>query len=146
MDPIARFVNYAAAFEDAYATDDWSKLDAHFTDDAIYQPLGAFGGPIQGREALKASFKMMCKSFDRRFASRAVEVIEGPTLREGAVWFRWRATYTLAGAPPLEMIGEETVAFAGDRIRHLEDRMSEEETKKIQTYMGAHAAKLAPSA
>src|SRR6185295_9414185 len=131
MDPIARFVGYAAAFEESYASDDWSKLDPFFTEDAVYQPLAAFGGPIEGREKLKAAFKSMVDSFDRRFASRAVEVLEGPKLRDGAVWFRWLATYTLAGAPPLRMVGEEIVQFEGERIRQLEDRMSEEEAGKI---------------
>ena len=145
MDAIARFASYAAAFEEAYASDDWSKLDPYFTADAVYQPLAAFGGPIAGREALKAAFKAMVDSFDRRFASRAVEVLEGPTERDGAVWFRWAATYTLPGAPALRMVGEETVEFSGDRIRRLEDRMTAEETQRVRDYLAAHARKLAAS-
>lgn len=146
MSRVGHVLSYAIAFEGAYYTDDWSKLDPFFTDDAVYQPLGAFGGPIEGREALKSAFKMMVNSFDRRFASRAVEVVEGPTERDGSVWFRWAGTYTIPGAPALRMIGEETVVFAGDRICRLEDRMSDEETKKVQTYLVTHGAKLKPAA
>jgi len=142
MDPIARFVSYAAAFEDAYASDDWSRLDPYFTENAVYEPLAAFGGPITGRAAVKAGFKMMCDSFDKRFASRSVEVLEGPADRNGVLWFEWAATYTLAGAPPLRMIGEELVTFTGDRISHLEDRMSEEEAGKIAAYIAEHGDKL----
>ena len=31
------FLAYAAAFEDAYATDDWSKIEPYFTEDAVYE-------------------------------------------------------------------------------------------------------------
>jgi ketosteroid isomerase-like protein len=146
MSLIAHLMNYAIAFEAAYATDDWSKIDPSFTDDAVYQPLGAFGGAIEGRDAVKSAFKMMVNAFDRRFASRAVEVIEGPTERDGSVWFRWAATYTLPDAPALRMIGEETLVFEGGRIRRMEDRMSEEETQKVQAYLATHGAKLKPAA
>jgi hypothetical protein len=145
MDLVSRFLAYAAAFEEAYASDDWRHIDPFFTDDAVYAGLGGFGGPIKGRDALKAGFKQMVDAFDKRFASRSVELLEGPLLRDGAVWFRWAATYTLAGAPNLRMVGEETAAFAGDRIRHLEDKMNDEETKNIQMYMVAHGSKLKPA-
>jgi hypothetical protein len=144
MNPMTQFINYAAAFEEAYNSDDWSKLDPFFTDDAVYQPLAAFGGPIQGREALKAAFRQMVDAFDRRFASRAVEILEGPTVEGERLWFRWAGIYTLAGAPELRMVGEETVEFNGERIRRLEDRMSDEEARKAQAYMMAHGDKLKP--
>lgn len=146
MDLTARFTQYAAAFEEAYATDDWSRIEPFFTEEAVYQPLGAFGGPISGRAALMAAFKMMVNAFDRRFASRAVEVVEGPTERNGAVWFHWAAVYTLPDAPPLRMVGEETVTFAGDRICRLEDRMSDDETRRTQEYLAEHGSKLKPAA
>jgi hypothetical protein len=142
MDPIARFLAYAAAFEEAYATEDWSKLDPFFTADAVYTPLSAFGADIKGREAIKAALAQMCKSFDKRFASRTVELLAGPEMRDGAVWLRWKGIYTLDGAPPLHMIGEETAAFDGDRIRHLSDTMDDAEARKIQAYVSAHGDKL----
>jgi ketosteroid isomerase-like protein len=142
MTQIARFLQYAAAFEEAYAADDWTKIAPYFTEDAVYEPLGAFGEPIVGRGPLQAALKGMVDAFDRRFASRSVEVVEGPLERDGAVWFRWAATYTLAGAPPLRMEGEETAIFEGDRIRHLADRMAPAEVERVQAYMAAHGAKL----
>ena len=39
MDMTQRFLGYAAAFEVAYATDDWSHLDPFFTADAVYETL-----------------------------------------------------------------------------------------------------------
>lgn len=145
MNLTAHVMSYAMAFEAAYATDDWSRIDPFFTEDAVYQPLSAFGGAIEGRDALRSAFKMMVTVFDRRFATRTIEVIEGPTERDDTVSFRWAGTYTLPDAPALRMIGEETLVFAGDRIRRLEDRMSDEETKKVQAYLATHGAKLKPT-
>src|SRR5882724_1692007 len=35
-----RFMMYAAAFEQAFANDDWSNVGAFFTDDAVYETVG----------------------------------------------------------------------------------------------------------
>ena len=139
-----RFIGYAAAFEEAYATDDWSKLDPFLTDDAVYETFAEppFGNRVEGRTAVKAAFKQLCGGFDRRFDSRAVEMLEGPTERNGTVWFRWAATYTLAGAPPLRMEGEETAIVAGDRIRLLEDRMPTTVGQHVLAYLAEHGSKL----
>jgi ketosteroid isomerase-like protein len=146
MDIVQRFLGYAAAFEKAYETDDWSHLDPFFTEDAVYETLAdpPFGNRNEGLEAVKAGFKQAVAGFDRRFDSRAVEMVEGPIERDGNVWFRWVATYTLAGAPPLRMQGEETAVFAGDRIRRLEDRISAAEGQQVMAYMAEHGGKLKP--
>ena len=146
MDMTQRFLGYAAAFEVAYATDDWSHLDPFFTEDAVYETLAEppFGNRSEGREAVKAAFKQIVAGFDRRFDSRAVEIVEGPIDRNGSVWFRWAATYTLAGAPPLRMQGEETAVFAGDRIRRLEDRIAAADGQQVLEYLAQHGGKLKP--
>jgi len=146
MNIIDRFTAYAAAFEDAYAGDDWAKLDPFFTEDAVYETFAEppFGGSIAGREAIKAHFKQICTAFDRRFDSRAVELLTPPVDRGGTVWFRWAAIYTLAGAPALRMEGEETAVFEGDRIRRLEDRMPPATVQSTQAYLAEHGAKLKP--
>jgi len=81
-------------------------------------------------------------NFDRRFDSRGLELLEGPEVRDAAVWFRWRGTYTVADAPDFVMEGEETATFAGDRIKHLQDRMADGTAENALAYMGAHGAKL----
>ena len=146
MNIIDRFTAYAAAFEDAYAGDDWAKLDPFFTEDAVYETFAEppFGGSIDGREAIKAHFRQICTAFDRRFDSRAVELLTPPVDRGGTVWFRWAAIYTLAGAPALRMEGEETAVFEGDRIRRLEDRMPPATVQSTQAYLAEHGAKLKP--
>jgi len=146
MDTTQRFLAYAAAFEVAYATDDWSHLDPFFTEDAVYETLAdpPFGNRSEGIEGVKAAFKQVVTGFDRRFDSRAVEIVEGPIDRNGTVWFRWVATYTLAGAPALRMQGEETAVFAGDRIRRLEDRISAADGQQVLAYLAEYGSKLKP--
>ena len=84
----------------------------------------------------------MLDQFDRQFDSRSLELSEGPEERDGKVWCRWVATYTLAGAPDLRLEGEETAEFEGDRIRRLEDRMPRETTDGAVAFMAEHGAKL----
>jgi len=146
MNIMERFTSYAAAFEAAYATDDWAVLDPFFTDDAVYETFAEppFGTCNEGRDAVKAGFKQIVDAFDRRFDSRTVEMLEGPVERAGSVWFRWAAIYTLAGAPPLRMEGEETAVFAGDRIRRLEDRIPAAVGQLVLTYLAEHGSKLKP--
>jgi ketosteroid isomerase-like protein len=146
MTIIDRFLSYAAAFEEAYASDEWSKIDAFFTEDAVYETFAAppFGNRVSGRDVIKRHFKQSCDAFDRRFDSRAVEVVAGPAERDGNVWLRWAATYHRAGAPDLRMEGEETAIFDGQRIRRLEDRIASSEGERILAYMGEHEGKLKP--
>jgi hypothetical protein len=124
MDPIERFQQYADAFEDFFEKDDTTLLEPYFTEDAVYETLAdpPLGECVEGRAAVLAYLKKSVDSFDRRFESRELEILEGPEVRDGAVWLRWRGRYRVSGAPALEMEGEETVTFEGDRIRRLEDR------------------------
>lgn len=146
MTLLERFMAYAAAFEDAYASDDWSKLDPHFTDDAVYETIAAppFGNRTEGRLALQEFFKVLVDGFDRRFDTRSVEILEGPVERGNTVWFRWAGTYTRAGVPALRIEGEETATFEGERIKRLEDRMPAATTDHGVRYLAEHGAKLKP--
>ncbi|MBI3300796.1 MAG: nuclear transport factor 2 family protein [Deltaproteobacteria bacterium] len=146
MGMIDRYLAYAAAFEEAYASDDWSKLEPFFTEDAVYEFIAPapFGGKYEGRAAVLTQFKNSVNGLDRRFDSRAVEALEGPLEKDGGVWMRWAATYTLAGAPDCRMEGEERAMFSGDRIRRLEDRFTDAEAGRVGAYFAQHGAKLKP--
>ena len=146
MGMIDRYVAYATAFEEAYASDDWSKLEPFFTEDAVYEFIAPapLGGKYEGRAAVLAQFKSSVNGLDRRFDSRAVEALEGPLEKDGGVWMRWAATYTLGGAPDCRMEGEERAVFAGDRIRRLEDRITDAEAGRAGAYLAQHGAKLKP--
>ena len=74
MSHLERFAAYAAAFEKAYASDDWSLVEPFFTEDAVYEvPLDPpIGGRFEGRPAILAYFKDVTARFDRHFASREI--------------------------------------------------------------------------
>lgn len=146
MGKIDRYLAYAAAFEEAYASDDWSKLEPFFTEDAVYAFIAPapFGGKYEGRAAVLTQFKNSVNGLDRRFDSRAVEALEGPVEKEGGVWMRWAATYTLAGAPDCRMEGEERAVFAGDRICRLEDSFADAEAGRVGAYFAQYGMKLKP--
>ena len=148
MNPVARFGEYAAAFERAFEDDDWSVLEPYFTDDAVYETLAGppFGGRHEGRDALFAALKRSLDTYDRRFDTRELALLEGPEDRDGAAWIRWRATYRVGDAPPMVIEGEETAYFEGDRIVRLEDRFSEESGKGALEWMEQHGESLKPAA
>jgi hypothetical protein len=146
MGQIERYAAYAAAFEEAYASDNWSVLEPFFTEDAVYEFIAPapFGGKYEGRAAVLAQFKNSVNGLDRRFNSRTIDVLEGPSEKDGGVWVRWAGTYTLTGAPDFRMEGEERAVFAGDRIRRLTDSITDAEAGRAGTYFAQHGAKLKP--
>ena len=123
MDPVARFREYAAVFEDVVESDDFSLLEPFFTESAVYETVAGppLGGVQEGRDAVFAHMKASLDSFDRRFESRNIEILDGPALRDGTVWFRWRVSYKTPGLAELVVDGEETLHFSGDRIEKLQD-------------------------
>lgn len=123
MDAIARFMEYAEAFETVYESDDWTLLEGFFSEDAVYELTGAefFAGRHEGRDKIFAALKASLDRFDRRFETRELEMLEGPALRGGAVWLRWRSSYRSPHIPELVIDGAESAFFEGDRIVRLVD-------------------------
>ena len=146
MDPIERFQQYADAFEEVFESDDWSRLEPYFTEDAIYEIHAAppFGARSEGRDNVFAALKASLDGNDRRFDSRELEILEGPEIRDGGVWFRWRARYERAGTPGMAIEGVETARFEGERIALLEDTFTEESQAAVLQFLGAHGAQLKP--
>jgi hypothetical protein len=144
MSSIPHFARYAAAFEKAVASDDWSHVEPFFTEDAVYEARlpAPYGGRFEGRDAILAYFKSVLDGFDRRFATREIGLVEGPQDRDGAVWLRGWARYTAPGLPDFRFELEETAWFADGRIRRLEDRYDEEALRAIDEYVREHGAKL----
>ena len=144
MSKIALFGAYADAFEKAYVSDDWSLVEPHFTEDAIYEIAldPPMGGCFEGRAAILAYFKDVLDRFDRRFESRTLALLEGPKEVGQSVWIRGSATYRAAGVPEFVLELEETAYFEGKRIRRLEDRYEPEMKKRIFTYLCEHGEKL----
>ena len=146
MNELARFQEYADAFEEVFESDDWSLLEPFFTEDAVYEIHAGppFGARNEGRDTVFAALKTSLDINDRRFDTRKLEVLEGPELRDGAVWFRWRASYERAGTPGMVIEGVETARFEGNRISLLEDTFSEESQAAVLQFLGAHGDKLKP--
>jgi SnoaL-like domain len=144
MSSIPQFAKYAAAFEEAYKSNDWSGVEPFFTEDAVYEvKLGLpLGGRFAGRDAILAYFGRVLDGFDRRFASREVTLLEGPREAQDSVWIRGSARYTAPGLPDLEFALEETAWFEGGRIRRLEDRYDEEAQRTLEAYLHEHGARL----
>lgn len=143
---VDRFNQYADAFEVFFENDDAKVLEPYFVDDAVYEiqadpPLAA---RHEGRSKIFQGLRESLDSFDRRFEQRRLEIIEGPTERDGCVWIRWRVTYSSPGAPPLTMSGEETAAFEGDRIVRLEDKFPSDVVREVVAWLTEHGSTLQP--
>jgi hypothetical protein len=147
MDLMKRFGEYAAAFERVYQSDAWALLEEFFTEDAVYAVHGGppFGGRAEGREAVIAHLRGSVDAFDRRFPSRRLELLEGPTLEGDSVSLRWRVSYSGPGIPELVLDGEECAHFAGDRIRLLEDRFPPEASPITEMWLRSFEKLLAPA-
>jgi ketosteroid isomerase-like protein len=146
MSQIPRFVRYAAAFEEAYASDDWSPIGPYFADDAVYEIPGVpapLGGRFAGRAAILAYFKAVLAGFDRKFASRTVSLVGAPREDGDSVTIRGRVVYTADRAPTLEFELEETATFdAKGQIARLEDRYDEATIRAVVEYIRAHGKTL----
>ena len=136
MDLVTRFQEYAAAFEDFVKSDDAAVLEPFFSESAVYEIAGGepLAGRYEGRAAILAHLKSSLDAFDRRFDSRSLVLLDGPALRDGTVWMRWRASYKTPGVPELVFDGEETVHFEEDRISRLEDKYPPESSSLIQNW------------
>jgi len=144
MSQIEHFAAYAAAFEKAYDSDDWSEVENYFANDAVYE----IGLPIlgaercEGRAAIVAWFKDVLDRFDRRFEARTLALLEGPREDGNEVWIMGSATYTAEGVPDLVLKLEETIRFEGDIIVHLEDHYTPEMTEETVQYAREYGARL----
>ena len=144
MSKISRFAAYAAAFEEAFESDDWSVVEPFFTEDAVYEVAldPPMGGRFEGRDAILAYFKSILDRYDRRFESRTIAVLDGPKEDDESVWIRGSATYRAKGVPEFVLELEETVYFEGDRIRRLEDAYEPSVREGISSYLKEHGQKL----
>ncbi len=145
MDLVARFQEYADAFEEVFENDDWYRLEPYFTEDAVYEihAQAPIASRHEGRDEVFVALKVSLDNNDRRFDSRDLEVTEGPEIRDGGVWLRWRVRYTLDGTPGVELEGIETAYFEGDRISLLEDTFTDESQKGFFEFLSKYGSTLA---
>ena len=138
MSILDRYQAYAAAFEESFEDDDWSRIEPYFTEDAVYE-----GDPedARGRDAVLAKLKAGVDAFDRNMDSRTPD-FQPPTVDGDTLRMTWSVTYTKAGAPDLVISGVELATFEGDRIARLRDDFDPEAQKRMGEWMAAHGALL----
>ena len=120
------FVRYAAAFEQAYESRDFTVLEPFFTEDAVYETY-APGLPNQrheGRASVLGYLEWMTECFDQRFESRQLFRVSGPEVKDGVVELHGIAVYTLETGERCHLSLTEDAHFEGDRIFRLVDHLS----------------------
>lgn len=119
QDFVAPFFAFAQAFETGVASDDWSQVDRHMTEDVVWCVSGApppFGGVWSGSKHALEAIRESVDSFDRRFDVRAPRILVGPTPIPGGIHMTWVVTYSREGLPPVELRGEEWDFFRDGRL------------------------------
>ena len=132
-----RFQAYAAAFEESYVDDDWSRIAPYFTADAVYEA----DGEARGRQAVLDRLKGGVDGFDRRMDTRTLD-FDPPQVEGDTVTIKWRVRYTKAGLPDLHISGIETATFEGDQIARLVDIFDPEAQKNMEQWTAQHGAAL----
>ena len=138
MNIVDRYLAYAEAFELSYEDDDWSRLEAYFTENATYlgEPENA-----EGRAAVLGKLKGGVDSFDRKMDSRTPD-FQTPTADGNTIHMDWKVTYSKADCPDLAISGHETAVFEGDRIASLRDDFDPQAEVAMGEWMAAHGAQL----
>ncbi len=142
---VMAFVQYATAFEDGFAADDWHLVDVLFDDDVAWA-VGGLPSPepflAQGRANVSATIKKSVDAFDRRFDTREPVPTSGPVPIPGGIHLEWTVTYTRDGLPPFVLRGEEWDLFRdGKLVMHYEHIHNGADAL---AYLARHAAALRP--
>ncbi len=140
MEPAKRFIEYAAAFEQTFADDDWARLAPYFAADAVYTVSGEapLGGRWEGREQVLERLRESVNELDRKFDERRIEPVGTPKIGEDSFEMRWRGTYRKAGCPDLVFGGTERATFEGERILLLEDVVEDGAARRIRDYLARY--------
>lgn len=116
------FLGYAADFEKTYVDDDWSRLEQHFADDAVYRvESDAFGCELTGPQEILAGMKKSLDGFDRRFAEREIALAGEPEIEGDELRVAWTVTYTKGELPPFVLRGASFARMRDGRISLLVD-------------------------
>ncbi|MDH3521250.1 MAG: nuclear transport factor 2 family protein [Myxococcales bacterium] len=138
MDRADRYAAYAAAFEDAYASDDWSRIAPYFTESATYRSYYGANLEVTGRDAVLRQLRSDAQAFDRKFDGRKLEFTEGPRDDGERIFARWKMVYSKAGAPDLVLCGIERATFEGEQIALLEDEYEPETFGEFGAWLGKY--------
>jgi predicted ester cyclase len=148
MSDLARFYDYARAFEVAVATDDFSGIARCFAADAVHRVEGCppFAADDRGRDAVVAGLRASVEGLERRFDLRIPEILEGPALRDDGIWMRFGLRLRRAGLPELRVEGEHLVTPGeGGAIARIDEKLLGGSDAAAREYLERHAARLRPA-
>jgi hypothetical protein len=134
------FMDYAAAFEQTYIDDDWSRLTRYFSEDASYEVRG---GPlaceISGREAILVGLKKSIDGLDRRCTDRQLDLTDGPhtvvTDNGHELSVGWNVIYQYGDAPKVTLPGRSVFTIAGGVIIAMRDEYDDREMEGVGAWM-----------
>lgn len=141
MHILGRFQTYAEDFEKTYVDDDWSRILPYFAEDAVYEVRGMVGAPLlgQGRQGVIDTLKQSIDAFDRRCASRHLEMTAPPKVEGRTVIVQWQGVYTVEGGKNLVIDGEEAATYnAAGEIESLIDTYGEDAARRYASWLEAH--------
>jgi len=135
MELVERFLAWAAAFEETYRDDDWSRLEPFLAPDVVYEVVGApFACVVRGRAEVLAAIRRCVNGFDRhcvrRIAPSSMPVQEG-----NSVTVRGTIGYTRDDSPELVATVRETATYTESRIARLVDSYDPDEVTRGRAWM-----------
>ena len=133
------FLDYVQTFEDAYLSDDWSKLLRCFTLDVVHDT--GLGQVISGRGLVISYLKESTAGFDRSFDSRTPSFGEVKVSGK-QVTSPWQFIYRKEGAPDLVASGVEIVEIVGESISRLNSVFDDGVPERTQNWMTKYGALL----
>lgn len=146
MENLTRFMQYAAAFEQTLADDDWTRLRPYFAADAVYEvKADTFGCRLTGPDAIFAGMKKSLDGFDRKFEGRTIDVTEGPEADGDALRMAWAVTYRKAGKTPYVLRGRSVVRYRDGKIAELVDSYDASVAAEGAAWMQQNGMLLDPS-
>ena len=134
---VKRFLEYAGAFERAYASDDWSLIAEFFSEEATYRVVGPdrLAPQLSGRPAVLDYFRWITTTFDKRCEERKLVPIEAPVEKDGRVVLHGAAVYRMKDGERCHVILTETAWFEGDQIRQLVDELTPGTVHELQLWL-----------
>ena len=136
------FERFAADFETAAESDDWSRLGQYLAEDASYLNVSGPEPVCRGRDNIVAYLQADFAGHDRHFDSRTLGAVTSPVTDGNRLIREWRCTYTLAGAPDLVVEGEARYLFEDGLIKSIEEELTAESMQRLNDWMRNHGDRL----
>ncbi len=140
MSNLERFAEYAEAFEETFADDNWERLEQYFTEDAVYAP--GDGTEAVGRDNVLKALRDSVNNLDRNFDSRAFGDTPPPTEDGEVVTLIWQLTFGKEGLPDLTISGRELLTYSDGEITRMEDIFDEGTPETLGAWMSEHGGSL----